>query len=400
MDRRNCSNKKIYISKIDYTLIWIYIILCGFTSAFMIPAKTYILSILCIVYLFVNPKTKIVPLLSCMCSYILISVIHIYVYDYFDKRAMVDIPLLILSGFYIVTVLGERFRFAYLKVIYYLSLISLVFFFLMIAFDYIPSISLLEKKGYNGLFIYNIRLNEIVDCRNCGPFWEPGAFSGYICMVLVLFFDDLSVLWTQYRREAIVLIIALITTQSTQGYLIFLLIIFFYLIKKNNFKKIVFCLIPFITLLISFLFIQVDFLGDKIVEQWEHTENFNDRSLQTANRLTTTVVDCSIIAEHPFIGATNNIDIHYENFPFILKVIDEEDTYGSGTGITINIATYGIFVFLIWLCFSFLAFRRSFSLKDSILCLIIILLLGNAEVYSNAIFYLSLPFMKIAKCEI
>ena len=119
----------------------------------------------------------------------------------------------------------------------------------------------------------------------------------------------------------------------------------------------------------------------------------DDRSLQTANRFTTTLLDFYYIEKHPFIGCTDDNNRRYSDHPFVLRVVKEYGAYGSGSGLTSNIAMYGLFPFLIWLLLSYKKIRYLYGTKSSIYLMIIFIALGQGEQYSNAIFYLSLPFL-------
>src|SRR5205085_12036998 len=88
--------------------------------------------------------------------------------------------------------------------------------------------------------------------RNCGMFWEPGAFSGILTLCFALNAKYLPMLWKNHKLKIIVLILALLTTKSTTGYIVFFITVIFYLVFfiKNNIIK--FALVPAL-LLISLL---------------------------------------------------------------------------------------------------------------------------------------------------
>lgn len=137
----------------------------------------------------------------------------------------------------------------------------------------------------------------------------------------------------------------------------------------------------------------LNFLGDKISEQIELTQNIDNYSLISANRFTTAVTEFIIFLQHPFIGNTNDQMIFYQDIPFILDIIQKNGGYASGSGITTFLAQYGIFVFLIWLFLSFQNFQKYYGTKSAIFCLIILILAAIGEQYTDQIFYVSLPFL-------
>lgn len=97
--------------------------------------------------------------------------------------------------------------------------------------------------------------------RNSGPFWEPGAFGGFL--LLALMFNTL-LHHTIYRKENLIYLAAMISTFSTTTYLALLFFITaYYFIKIRNPLISWGSLVVF--LLISFTaFQKIDFLGEKI----------------------------------------------------------------------------------------------------------------------------------------
>lgn len=388
--------KTIKISKIDYLLAFLFLVLCNFTSSGVIPGKTYILT--CIgLYYFIKkgnfPQGK--KLLICILSYSIIGYLQYIHFHDVNGRAILELPLLIISGYFIVNYLGGKFRFLYLKLLYYISIISLLFYFAMIIVGYIPS-SFFDSENYNSIFIYNIRHNEILLRRNCGPFWEPGAFGGYLAFIGLLYFNELGKLWRKHKKEVIIILLAIMTTFSTQTYVIVFMIIAFYFLRYLSGIRL-FLSIILIGAFTFFAYTSLDFLGEKINAQINLTKEIDNSSLESANRFTTFVVEMDIFMKSPCIGNTNNTDILYREYPYIQDMIQRIGMYGSGSGISSNLAKYGLFPFLFWLMFSYKNLKRYYGVKSAIFCMAIILLLGNGEQYSDQILYLSLPFLCLTK---
>ena len=388
------NNRHFRLTWTDYLLAFMFALLGGFQNAGLIPAKTYILGGLGLYYFMKHPKdSDRTALVLCLLSYVLVGILHIYVYHYASKRTLLELPLLILSGYFIIRTLGWKFRYALLQVMTVLAGISIVFYFAMVLFDYVPHSPLSTSMYPGNALLYVVRYNEIRDLRNCGPYWEPGAFGGYIIMTFIFFFDSLSELWKKYRKHVIILVIAMIATRSTQTYLCaFLLLIFYLWGDRFNMKTVI---LSVALIAVSFVaYTSLPFLRDKVNEQLELTADWeDDNSLRSANRFTTTMLDIHYINKNPWIGNTDKPKKRYVDHPFVLRVIEDKGGYGSGSGITNNLATYGLLPFLIWLLFSYKKFYHLHGAKKTLLLLLILLALGQGEQYSNAIFYLSLPFL-------
>lgn len=382
------------ITRFEYFIVFLFVVMCGFTSGNLIPAKSYLLSFMCVLYLYKKRnKQSIKKLLILICAYMLIGIIQWIEYDNISIRCFREIPLLMISGFYVMDKLGERFKYAYMNIMYVIACVSLFFYVIMITTGYVPSLSFLNQHNYKSIFIFNMRVNEIADHRNCGPFWEPGAFAGYLLMVGLMFFNQLDILWKEYKKKCIILLLALFSTFSSQGYLALgLFLLFYYLRSHLNFKT-VFTIIIF-CIAATFAYIQFDFLREKVNNQLELASDWeSNESLKSANRFSTTLLDVYYIEKSPIIGNTDNFQIRYRDHPFVLNIFDDKGSYGSGSGTSSMIAMYGIPLFLLWIYLTFNAFRVTFSFRETLFATLVIIILGFAEVYNAYILYLSFPFL-------
>lgn len=386
----------VKISRWEYCIVFLFIIMCGFTSADVIPAKSWILALFGITY-FLQRKNKqpLFPLTVLIICYIVIGIAQLKVFGYYSSRPFITIPILMLAGFYVVDKLAERFKYAYMNIMTILSIFSLIFYFVMLFIGYVPNIDLLNSNSqlYRGIFIFNERLGEIIRQRNCGPFWEPGAFAGYIVIVGILFFNELDTLWKTQKKKCVILLITLVTTFSTQGYFAFALLMFFYFFKERLSGKLLVGMFSF-AMLSMIAFMSLDFLQEKVSEQLALAKEWEtDESLSSANRFTTSLLDLYYVEESPLIGNTENPLLRYRDHSVILWIIDNYGGYGTGSGTTSFMANYGIPLFLLWCFFTYKSLRRRSSAKVSFMILGMYLFLGSGELYFNYIYYMSLPFM-------
>ena len=100
-------------------------------------------------------------------------------------------------------------------------------------------------KAYRLNLLYVYRTHESVsglnaiNKRNQGMFWEPGAYQGYLNLALMfeLFSNEKIQNPKGYRTKLLVLIVTILSTQSTAGYMVLTLIIMtFYFSKVYNGK--------------------------------------------------------------------------------------------------------------------------------------------------------------------
>lgn len=391
------------VTFLDYLKIFLFLVCCGFPCADLIPAKTYVLVLLGIVGLLAYKKTR--KRLSYKPCIITLVFTWIVAAMHYVKYGVVDITLLkisvaILAGFLTMASMGEHFRYTLFKMMYWLCLISIVGFVLMRIMGIVLNVDLVSRPDFPGIFLWGVRDNEILLGRNCGPFWEPGAFAGYIIITFSLFFMDLEDLWAKRKKECLVMAVALVTTFSTQGYLTaFVFLVFKYLQRTNN-KRIIVSTISgcFFLMFAYILYQEVPFLSEKVNEQLMLASSWDDEaSLRSANRFTTTMVDYYNIQKEPLWGRTHDSTMLYEDFSTIMWAVDRGG-YGTGSGISNYAASNGVLIIIIWLVLSFKSFAVYYgSKKTAMMLMLMFCFLGQAELYIGYIFYQSFPFLRYTK---
>ncbi|MET0298560.1 MAG: hypothetical protein ABW036_02330 [Flavitalea sp.] len=105
--------------------------------------------------------------------------------------------------------------------------------------------------------------------RNSGPFWEPGAFGGFL--ILALIFNSL-VHNTLRRKENIVFTIAIISTFSTTTYIAAIFYVAGFLFMQMENVKLKWGLLAGAVVLGVVMFFKVDFVGDKIQKEIKEAE--------------------------------------------------------------------------------------------------------------------------------
>ena len=185
----------------------------------------------------------------------------------------------------------------YELVLYYLSLIALFFWSIQTIlggdtlysyFSRIPGISLFSYVSGNGLnaIIYSVQpttssiIYNFMLPRNSGFAWEPGAFAVYLCLAIFinLFITDSD---KSTKSRFWVLLIALLSTQSTTGYLIFMLILVYYIFNKNLNKILLF--LPFA--IVALIYIStLPFMSNKVLDMINETNEMDQLIVNTIGR--------------------------------------------------------------------------------------------------------------------
>jgi hypothetical protein len=191
-------------------------------------------------------------------------------------------------AYILIKTLGMRLFRIFERVNFYMAVISLSFWVLQFIlggdtlFNFIgglPGMTTFSKvtaEGYN-ILLYSIQpaesslLYNFSIPRNCGYAWEPGAFAVYLCMAI---FVNLFMTNPGKARQTRlwVLIITLITTQSTTGYLIFIVMITIYLLRKR--LSIIMLVLPF-TVVAMIYVASLPFMSKKVINLIDDTKGIN-----------------------------------------------------------------------------------------------------------------------------
>lgn len=285
----------------------------------------------------------------------------------------------IVFGATVMWVLKERFRGAYLKVMYFFAAVSLIFFALEFIGFKIPDLVHVAPNR-NSIFIFS-SLNNVDKLRNCGPFWEPGAFACYLILVPLLYIDNLKTFVVNNKKKAIVLLLALITTISTTGYIcLFILTIYYYLTQTKNKFTAYFIYLPLAMATIYIAYTQLDFMNDKIESQTEASVEMDGEF--SNHRLGSLLFDLHYIKKHPIVGNGLNEQTRYADHPFLWG-----EELGHGNAFSNYTAQMGVVALIVYFVLLYFAFGNKLIVP------IIIALLFQGEQLMNYPLFSALPFI-------
>lgn len=311
---------------------------------------------------------------------ILIFSIHQYNLGIISIPASINFILKILIAFYFSKLIGVNFKYRYFDVIYIFSSISILGYLLNVAgfnFGF-------EIGRHYSLIFYDSLIDPGDIIRNNGPFWEPGAFAGYIAISFLLFLEEPSYIFKN-KKKSLVVLTALITTFSTMGYLVVLLLIFLLYTKKTNKFKLI-LLLPFF-IIGSFYLTSLDFVGTKINEQYEEAVDSDENKI-LFSRFGSIVIDYYYFKKNPLTG--NGLPMK-TRFADHIDFFEEEDLGGFGNGFSNFIASFGILFVLI---FFISAANNLYKLKiNKIYFFLILTLILFGEQFQNFPFFWILLFI-------
>jgi hypothetical protein len=278
------------------------------------------------------------------------------------------INLYFLGGL-IIYLTGERFRYKLFIIVSYVSLISLVLYVPMNLLSiHVPGLD--WKPERTTYIIYTFV--EQHHYRNCGIFWEPGAFAGVLTLCMALNVKELPVLWQKHKLKVTTIVTALITTQSTTGYIVFFFIGCYFLIVFVKDRTVPIIILPVLLVIAILVYSNAGFLQDKLEHQSETTLTLEEGEFSN-NRFGSFIFDMNYIKKHPLVGNGFSETTRYADNPELIRVIQMGGDIGNGNGLSNYMASLGI-PFMV--CYLFLTFTALLTIdqKAAVLVTLVILL--------------------------
>lgn len=170
----------------------------------------------------------------------IVCIMMIAVFHFSDKtsdaiNAYLGIVLsLIATGLLASSISRIEFQKKYVDIMFLISLVSIPCFLIAVFRPDIAKQLAITPMHYTNLYeyswFYTWGRRGVVIPRNHGPFWEPGAFQGFIILAILFMVSlDLDKVEIKNKRFIfITLFITLLTTASTTGYILCIFIMFFF----------------------------------------------------------------------------------------------------------------------------------------------------------------------------
>lgn len=314
-----------------------------------------------------------------LCFLIAIFLGQMIVLSFISYLGSINVLAKIIFGATVMWVLKDRFRGAYLNVMYFFAAVSLIFYALEFIGFKVPDLVHVAPNR-NSIFIFS-SLNNVEELRNCGPFWEPGAFACYLILVPLLYIDNLKDFVICNKKKAIVLLLALITTISTTGYIcLFVIILYYYMMQSKNKFVTYLVYLPIILTTLFYAYSNLDFMSSKIEEQTESSLEMQGDFSNT--RIGSLLFDLHYIKKHPIVGNGLNERTRYADHPFLWG-----KSLGHGNAFSNYTAQMGVIALIVY----FVLLYRAFGNK--LIVPIVVALLFQGEQLMNYPLFPALPFI-------
>lgn len=390
-------NKRRFV---DYSLMTFFVCVSG--VPFLSGPNLNVLLFVALAFTFWRRKKNInAAFIVMLALLLLITFLQSLKFDFFPLVTTIGLFTLVGISYFMVKVLQEKFVDYFVTVMYYIAIVSLVFF---IPFFLLPSLERvfiyniaplfrpldIAHSGHVTILVYNF--SHIG--RNCGPFWEPGAFAGYLLLAFMLNFVKEQY---KYTKKNIFIFLALFTTFSTTGFLALFTFLFSVYYKKFKYIFVkVFVAISLIALG-TYAYFAFDFLGQKIEEQiareTSKQEFYNTRD---TGRFLTILRDLKDLEGHEWVGRGSNVATRFgKTFKsYVLRSV----------GLTDAIVKFGIpfFFFMYFLLSKSMCNYVSYASarqRNKLICTSIIVsltMLLFSEIYFNYPIFWSLLFLMFA----
>lgn len=280
--------------------------------------------------------------------------------------------------------MGSRFRIVFFRTIYLICLIALPLWLVQQFLGGMPGFDWGMGKT---IWLYGYRANDDI-VRNCGFFWEPGAFGGYISLLTLLFFDDLKDLFIKNKKKCIIIFLALLSSQSTGGYMSFgcIVLCYFAFSMKSKAKYI---LLPVAIVGALYIYDKVAFLSEKIEGQNENATEL-EWGEYSSTRMGTLMFDMYYVTKHPLIGNGLHERTRLADHQMLSEMLKKGDAQGAGNGFSDTLAKWGlIYVF----AFAWLFFRNNKDVSNikKTVFLILVCIILQGEAFMNYPLFLGLP---------
>jgi len=317
--------------------------------------------------------------------------------------AWMQFAVCLLSTQFAIACNKEAFLDRWIRVVVFFSVVSVIFWLLFCAFPNLVNLwpaqtyftQAIGSRGWEvnwhgkGVLLYSYL--EIHPTRNCGIYTEPGVYQVVLNSALyILFFWKEKLQFTgfkQYRTFVAVIIITLISCQSTTGYigLILNLVFFFVLRQKENrmivkIKRYVLLavIIGIIAILIEYSFNGTNsILYQQIIVKLFGTSNTGIINLTEGSgryRIGTILFSLNVISRNPF-------GVGYDTFALL------KNDFGQGL-VAASIASFAaIYGIIPWGIMMILIFKPVFSREKRALAWLFVLLFVNTTLAQTDLLY-------------
>lgn len=334
---------------------------------------------------------------------VLVTAFQTLQFSRFVPESFLSLIILITVGFLTSHVLENRFVSVFIRLMYVMSVISLVVYGLLLLFPPLLPASRemvealqVDPHWTRNIFFYNFidaeaKLGESGILRNPGFVYEPGMFASLLIPALAFntIFEG-----TLLNKRNNVFLLTIITTFSTAAYLALTVFMVLYFSIRTGFSLRRFIVVSAASVVVLVLFWQVEFIGGKIQEQRDRAL-YGAHSTRYMGRIGSALVDLQSIAEYPWAGRGRNVETRFD----ATQLFYNPGSTHRVNGVTHLMASMGVPFFLFYV-YRLSVAARGFSRRTNdnphiwIILVVPLLFMASSQLILLRPFYLALLFLK------
>lgn len=333
-----------------------------------------------------NSRNSILQIILC---FLFLFFVQYFIFGWNTVPGIINHISKFIIGAGYITYLGSKFRIVFFKTMYLICIIAIPLWLLQQFFGGIPGLDWTLGKT---IWIYCYREGEDI-VRNCGFFWEPGAFGGYIALLTLLYFNDLAELFKANKWKCIVILVALLSTQSTGGYISFgIIIITYFVISMKSKAKYIF--IPLAIASMLYAYYNLTFLSEKFEIQTESALEL-EQGEYSSTRMGTLMFDFYYISKHPLVGNGLHERTRLADHPLLAEMLANGEVAAAGNGFSDTIAKWGL-IYVFVFVFVFNRTNKNLPVPIKVCFLLLVCLILQGEQFMNFPLFLSIPLIKLS----
>lgn len=342
--------------------------------------------------------------------FLLIFCVQSLFFSVLELNIILAYLLRILYAYFTIRLIGKEIAKYYVNIIYFFTIISLIFFLPTLVFPAFVNDTLeqvasyikpfeLHDPGRKHIIIYTFGLEYFNDDglvsstlpRNSGPFWEPGGFG--VFLILAMMFEMIRA-GKFFTKKNLVMLAGVISTLSTGAFFSVFFLVVFYLLTYRTPARII-SLIAFVAVSV-FVYANTFFLKEKVTG---HIASSSNVSLANAprTRFVSAQLDLIDFFNNPLLGRGR-----FEQTRFDVREPDDEILLNHRTNSTTNmLVEFGMFGFLTFFIYMYRSFRAlciscHFKASFAFYAVIIVIIMGFYEMILIKPFFIGLSFMFLA----
>jgi len=322
-------------------------------------------------------------------------------------------PIKIFAAYFLINYFKESLFERIEKIIYVFCLISLFFFtWQVISLNSLHAITNninisgnMGNPGYVNFLLFTINHKSFIgEIRNCGFTWEPGPFS---CMLALATFFNLARTNFNIARNVRfwVFLVALASTQSTTGYLAIFVILIWIAINNPTYRRNIVISIIIFTVIIIFLFLNIPFLQDKILNEYTQKDELEtliatsrqQKAHYAPGRFISFMIDFRDFINNPVLGYGGHPQARW-----MYNTGAHVSPIGGIGNIMAKYGLFGIFFYILILVRSSQFLARYYKYKGAFIwSLVILIITFGFGIIETPIFLavLLFPFLRITETE-